>query len=274
MILMNGREIAEKKFVQLQKKIKEEKIFLSLAVVRIGENAVSDIYIRVKKRELKKRGISVLVYSFPEDVLEDDLREKIGGLKEDGVIVQLPIPVSLDKEKVLSAIPEEKDVDFLSTGACGKFYRGVNRTNPPVVGAVKTLLQENGFSVKGKTVTLVGAGDLVGKPLTVFFIREGATVSVVNKDTEDLSFFTRNADVVVSGVGVPGLITGEMIKEGAVIIDCGTIDFSGKIKGDVDRESVKMKGGLFTPVPGGVGPLTVYHLANNLLQLKIDKNEH
>ncbi len=274
MILMNGREIAEKRFLGLEGKMKEKGVSLSLAVVRVGENAVSDIYVRVKKRELKKRGISVSVYSFQEDVLEDDLREKIRGLEEDGVIVQLPIPVSLDKEKVLSAIPEEKDVDFLSTGACGKFYKGVSRTNPPVVGAVKTLLQENSFSVKGKTVTLVGAGDLVGKPLSVFFVREGATVSVANKDTEDLSFFTLKADVVVSGTGVPGLVTGEMIKDGAVVIDCGTIDYSGKIKGDVDRESVKMKGGLLAPVPGGVGPLTVYHLANNLLQLKIDKDEY
>ncbi len=271
MILMNGKEIAEKKFLKLEKRIKREVSSPSLAVVRIGKNAVSDTYVRVKKRELEKRGVNVSVYSFKEDVKENDLREKIKELKEDGVIVQLPIPSLLDREKVLNAIPEKKDVDFLSSGACGKFYKGISRTNPPVVGAVKTLLRENGFSIKGKTVALVGAGELVGKPLSVFFIREGATVSVMNKNTEYLSFFTLHADVVVSGAGVPGLITGEMIKEGAVIIDCGTSNSSGKIKGDVDWESIKMKDGYFAPVPGGVGPLTVYHLANNLLQLKTDK---
>jgi methylenetetrahydrofolate dehydrogenase (NADP+) / methenyltetrahydrofolate cyclohydrolase len=273
MILVSGKKIAEERFLKLQERMKEEGISLSLAVIQVGENPISSLYVGIKKRELEKRGISVVVYNFKEDVAKEELQEKIMNLEEDGVIVQLPLPENMEKEKVLEVIPEEKDVDLLNPLSCGKFYKGESETTPPVVGAVQTILEENGIEIKGKNITIIGAGNLVGRPLALFFMREGGTVCVVNENTKDISSFTRNSQIVVSGAGVPELVTEDMIKENTVVIDAGTSSISGELKGDVQKEAVRMKTGLFAPVPGGVGPLTVYHLANNLFILKKKENE-
>ncbi len=265
MILMDGRKIAAEKFDVLQKKIEGE---VSLAVIQVGENAASSVYLGVKKRELEKRGIKVVVYSFNEESSEKEVIEKIKNTEEDGIIVQLPLPVKFNKNNILEAIPEKKDVDLLSSASCGKLYKGEIVTTPPVVGAVKALLDEYGITIKGKVVAIVGSGDLVGKPLSIFFMQEGGTVSVLNKETEDLSFFLKKAKIIISGAGVPELIKEEMIEKDSVVIDAGTSVSEGVTVGDVDREAVKMKTGLFAPVPGGVGPLTTYYLAENLLKLK------
>jgi len=236
--------IAEEKLRELGREIKEGKLSPSLAVVWVGDNQVSNIYVKIKKEKLEKIGIKVSVYSFPESISEEDLCEKILSLKEDGVIVQLPLPRNINKKRILNAVPKEKDVDFLSFYMTGVFYNGEERFFPPVVGAVKTLLDYYDIDYKEKKVALVGAGALVGKPLSVFFMNH-------------------KADIVVSGTGVVGLIKKEMIKQGAVVIDAGTATEKGILKGDVDIESVKEKASFVSPVPGGVGPLTVYHLAKN-----------
>jgi len=272
--LMEGKKIAKEGFLNLEREMREKRISLSLAVFRVGEDPVSEIYVDIKRKELEKRGIAVSVYNFEEDVPEEELERKIKSTEEDGVIVQLPLPERLDKKRVLNFIPEEKDVDVLSSKSQGKFYSGIGGVLPPVGGAVQMILDVYNVTPKGKLVTLVGAGRLVGKPLVVFFIRRRATVSVVNQHTKDMSFFTKNADIVVSGAGVPGLIKGDMVKQGAILIDAGTSFVSGKTKGDVDIDSVKNKAGIFSPVPGGVGPLTVYCLAKNLFHLKTTKNEY
>ncbi|MEA2092664.1 MAG: bifunctional 5,10-methylenetetrahydrofolate dehydrogenase/5,10-methenyltetrahydrofolate cyclohydrolase [Patescibacteria group bacterium] len=265
--IIDGRKIAGEKFSELKKKIEKEELSLSLAVVKVGENETSQVYVNAKKNKLKKVGISVLVYYFPKDVSEEELCKKISSLKEDGVIVQLPLPINLNKQKILDTVLEEKDVDLLSTTSLGKFYNGTNKINPPVVGAVKSILDNYKVDYKEKDVALVGSGMLVGKPLTVFFMENKNTVSVLNSKTKDIRYFIRRADIVVSGVGVPNLIKGDMIKDGAVVIDAGTSTEEGVLVGDVDIESVREKASLLSPVPGGVGPLTVYHLAENLVKL-------
>ncbi len=269
MILVNGKRIAKEKFLKIEKELRESS--LSLAVLQVGDNSISNVYVNAKKKELEKRGIKVAVYKMGEKVSTKEVIEKIVSFTEDGIIIQLPLPKTMDKEEILNSIPEGKDVDVLSYVSCGLFYKGMSKTIPPVVGAVKTILEENNISLLGKKVVLVGAGDLVGKPLSLFFMEKGATISMLNKETEDTGFFLKNADIVVSGAGVPDLIKGEMIKKDTVVIDAGTSVVSGKLKGDVEREGLKLKTGLFSPVPGGVGPLTVYFLAENLLKLK---NEH
>ncbi len=145
---------------------------------------------------------------------------------------------------------------------------------PPVVGAIDILLKEHNIDLEGKNVVLVGSGDLVGKPLAVFFMREGATVSVLNKFTDDISFYTKDADIIVSGTGVPKIITGDIIKEGVVVIDAGTSAFLGGIVGDVDIDSVATRASFLAKVPGGVGPLTIYCLAKNLIELKKTDDKH
>lgn len=266
MILVNGNQIAKEKFLEIEEEIKSSS--LSLAVVQVGENEVSKVYINAKKRELEKRGVLVSLYNLEKGSTTQEIKTKIATLKEDGVIIQLPLPKEIDKEEVLNSIPAEKDVDVLSPLSCGLFYKDALKTIPPVVGAVKTILEENNISLLGKTAVLIGAGDLVGKPLSLFFMKEKATFSVVDENTKNISFFTQNADIIISGTGVPGLIKGDMVKKDTVVIDAGTSVVLGKVKGDVEREGLKLKTGLFAPVPGGVGPLTIYFLAENLLKLK------
>ncbi len=262
---MDGKKIAEEKLRELGIEIKESKVSPSLAVVLVGNNQVSNIYVKIKKEKLEKIGIKVSVYSFPESISEEDLHEKILSLKEDGVVVQLPLPENINKKRILNAVPKEKDVDLLSFYMTGVFYSGEEKLLPPVVGAVKTLLDYYDIDYKEKKVAVVGAGALVGKPLSVFFMNYKNTVSVLNSRTKDISFFTKDADIVVSGTGVVGLIKKEMIKQGAVVIDAGTATEKGVLKGDVDIESVKERASFVSPVPGGVGPLTVYHLARNTI---------
>ncbi|MCF7845516.1 MAG: bifunctional 5,10-methylenetetrahydrofolate dehydrogenase/5,10-methenyltetrahydrofolate cyclohydrolase [Candidatus Pacebacteria bacterium] len=264
---VDGRKIAGEKFSELKRKIEKEQLSLSLAVVKVGKDETSQIYVNAKKRELEKVGISVSIYYFPEDVSEEELCKEIKLLKEDGVIVQLPLPVNLNKQKILDTVLEKKDVDLLSTTSLGKFYKGTNKINPPVVGAVKSILDYYRVEYREKNIVLVGSGMLVGKPLSVFFMESKNTVSVLNSRTNDIGYFTRKADIIVSGAGVPRLIKGDMIKDGAVVIDAGTSTEKGVLMGDVDIESVKEKASLVSPVPGGVGPLTVYHLAENLVRL-------
>jgi methylenetetrahydrofolate dehydrogenase (NADP+) / methenyltetrahydrofolate cyclohydrolase len=266
MILVNGNQIAKEKFLKIEEKIRNSS--LSLAVVQVGENEVSRIYINAKKKELEKRGVSVSLYNLERGITTEEIKEKIKTLEEDGIIIQLPLPEEINKEDVLSSVPVEKDVDVLSFISCGLFYKGSLKTIPPVVGAVKTIFEENNISLLGKNVVLVGAGDLVGKPLSLFFMKEKATFSVIDENTKDINFFIQNADIIVSGAGVPELIKGDMVKKDTVVIDAGTSVVSGEVRGDVEREGLKLKTGLFSPVPGGVGPLTIYFLAENLLKLK------
>ncbi len=265
--IVDGKKLAEENFTELREKIRRGNASLSLAVVQVGENPVSDIYVNAKKKTLERNGIPVSFYRFPEEVSAEDLKKEINRFTEKGIVIQLPLPEKFDKREILNAVPFEKDADTLTSFSCGKFYSGAFENLPPVAGAVEIILKEYGVSRKGKTVALIGSGDLVGKPLMVFFAHKGATVVLLNRYTENAAYYTKQADIVVSGAGVPELVKGSMIKEGAVVIDAGTSIASGKLKGDVDIESVEKKAGILSPVPGGVGPLTIYCLASNLFNL-------
>jgi len=268
MKILDGSKIAEEKLLALKEKIKESKLSLSIGVVQVGKNKVSEVYIREKRKKMEKVGIGFQLYRLKEESSEESIIEKINSLKEDGIIVQLPLPSGMEKRKLLEAVPLSKDVDLLSGEACGAFYNGFFNIFPPVVGAVDTLLEDARVTPEGKDVVLVGAGGLVGKPLAVYFMEKGATVSILNAKTDNPQEYMKKGDIVVSGAGVPGLVKGEMIKEGAILIDAGTSVDEGKLKGDIDRKSVEKKASFLAPVPGGVGPLTTYHLAYNLFYLK------
>ncbi len=265
--IMDGKKIAEEKFFKLKEEVERESISASLAVVSVGNNEVSQVYIKMKKKKLEEVGLGVSVYNLPDDISEDELCSEVSLLKEDGVIVQLPLPEKINKQKVFNFIPREKDVDLLSSSAIGSFYSGSSDVLPPVVAAVKTLLDSCGVDYRERSVVLIGSGVLVGKPLSLFFIDRKNTVSVLNSKTKNIQSFTKEADIIVSGTGVSEMLKGEMIKEGAVVIDAGTSSEGGVLKGDVELGSVKEKASFISPVPGGVGPLTVYHLAENLVRL-------
>lgn len=261
-MIFNCKKLAEDELERLKKTTRRN---LSLGVIQIGEDKVSEAFIRQKKKSAGKIGIGFSHYRFPETVTLKDLKEQITRLPDDGLIVQLPIKSDLETQKVLNLVAFEKDVDVLSEASLGLFYTGRLEIFPPVVGAVDKVLKEKEISLRGKTLVVVGPGRLVGKPAAIYGMRKKATVITVNEFTENVAELTRRADVIVTGVGKPNLITGEMIKKGAVIIDAGTSKKDGHLVGDVEIESVKEKAGFVTPVPGGVGPLTVVSLLENLI---------
>ena len=264
--ILDGGTIAKRILKDLEHRVAGRKI--KLAVIQVGHNAVSETYIEKKKEAAKQVGIGFQLFQFPKDILAEELKDqvkKIGNDKQiSGMIIQLPLPKFMNQQEVLDVIPIEKDVDVLSSEGFGLFALGRLPILPPTVGAVSLLLQEYGIQIKGKNVVIVGAGRLVGLPLSIWCVREGATVFVVNKYTKNLSSLTKQADILISGVGKAKLIQGDMVKKGAVVIDAGTSIEQGTTRGDVDFESVSQKADFITRVPGGVGPLTVACLLKNL----------
>ncbi len=234
---------------------------LTLAIVCVGNDLISLRYINKKKEMGARLGVSVLLHVFDAMISEGELIREIQGIvgdkNVDGVIVQLPLPRHISMEKITGLIPPEKDVDALGTHP---------RVFPPVVGAVREICNEYGISLKDKNIVVVGKGKLVGKPAAAWARKEGAQVEVVDRSTQDPISLFKRADVIISGAGVPSLITPEKIKEGVLLFDAATSEMSGKLVGDINSACVE-KAGLYTPVPGGIGPLTVVLLFKNLVEL-------
>ncbi|MBI1985047.1 MAG: bifunctional 5,10-methylenetetrahydrofolate dehydrogenase/5,10-methenyltetrahydrofolate cyclohydrolase [Candidatus Wildermuthbacteria bacterium] len=268
MELLSGEPIARRMISDLKPRIG---LNLSLSVVQVGENKVSERYIGEKAKVAKELGISFKVARFPREVSQEELEKSVAelGLNKgvSGIIIQLPLPAHLFAQKVLDLIPLGKDVDVLSSANFELFKQGRSRILPPTIEAISCLLQESGVSIQEKNTVIIGKGRLVGEPLRVWFLQKGITPVVADKSTLNIGELARSADILISAAGKAGLITGDMVKEGAVVIDAGTSVESGEAKGDIDFESVSKKAAYITPVPGGVGPLTVANLFNNLVKL-------
>lgn len=244
---------------------------LALFVVQVGVNAVSKKYITEKQKAAEKLGIAFSLTEVQGDVTQEDLEKKVQELASNpscsGILVQLPLPSHLNTQKVLDMIPQEKDVDVLSIKSLELFREGKLGILPPTVSAISLLLEASGVSLENKQVVIVGKGRLVGTPLSLWFLQKGITPVVADKSTPDIGEVIKKADILVSATGKAGLITGDMVKEGAVVVDAGTSVEGGNTRGDVDFESVSKKAAFITPVPGGVGPLTVACLFQNLVTL-------
>lgn len=276
MKILDGKKLSEEILAYLKKEIKKANLKLRLAVVQVGKNPVSNVYIESKKKAAEKLGMNFKLYQFDEKIRPDDLKKEIerivGDPENSGVIIQLPLPKKFLTDEFLNLIPAEKDVDVLSEKSLGKFYQGKLKILPPIVAGILELLRSYKIKLKGKNIVLLGAGRLVGLPLAVQLMREKATVSVLNEFTKDTASFTKKAALLISGVGKPNLVKGNMVKRGVVVVDAGTSQVAGKLVGDVDFESVAKKASYITPVPGGVGPLTVACLLENLV--KLNKNNY
>src|SRR3989344_5816737 len=248
-MIINGKEISEKIKSSLREEIFASKKKIRLAVIKVADDAVTEKYLEVKKKFAETVGMDVRIYEVPKDISTNKLREKISEVihieENNGVIVQLPLPEGINAQYILDAIIPEKDPDVLSSKSWGKFSMGKNKILPPVV---------------------VGAGRLVGKPISTWLIEEGATVSVIDENTKNPEEYTKKADILISGVGKPKLITPDMVPDGFVAIDCGTSESSGQVMGDIDP-AVAEKALIFAPVPGGVGPITIAVLFKNLFEL-------
>jgi methylenetetrahydrofolate dehydrogenase (NADP+)/methenyltetrahydrofolate cyclohydrolase len=271
MTFLNGKKLSEKILTNLKKEIKKSNLKLKLAVVQVGENPISQIFVNQKKKACEKIGINFKLFKFPAKISNFELKKEIKKIvknpENSGVIIQLPLPKKFLPEEFLNLIPEEKDIDVLSESSLGKFYQGTLKVLPPTVQGILYLLKNYKIELRGKDIVIVGAGRLVGFPLAIQLLREKATVSVLNEFTRDTPFFTKKADILVSGVGWPNLIKGNLVKKGAVVVDAGTCMKKGKLVGDVNFKEVSKKASYITPVPGGVGPLTVACLLENLIKL-------
>lgn len=271
MTLLDGKTLSQKIINGLREEAAAMKKKLRLAVVVAGEDPVVRSFIAEKKKAAESVGIDVRVYPLDAAITTNELRKRIAEIahekKNTGVIIQLPLPPQINNQYILNAIPPEKDVDVLSARAIGNFAVGKSPIFPPVVGAVKALFDEYRIDYLDKEIVILGAGVLVGRPAAMWLINEGATVSIITEKTSHPETLLRRADIIISGIGKPRYITSDMIKEGAVVIDAGTSESAGEIVGDVDFDSVAPKASCITPVPGGIGPLTVAILLKNLATL-------
>ena len=273
MIIIDGKEFSKKILEEIsneQKEIVERKNLrpAGLAVIIVGENPASQVYVRNKTRVCEKVGFYSETIKLEENISENDLIKKIEELNEndkiDGILVQLPLPKHIDELKVINSIKPEKDVDGFSNVNVGKMVIGDESgflSCTPY--GIMQLLEGYDIDVDGKDVVVVGRSNIVGKPMAMMLIQKGATVQVCNSRTKDLSKKLKKADIIVVAVGVPRMIKATDVKEGVVVIDVGINRVDGKLCGDVDYEDVAQKASYITPVPGGVGPMTIASLIKN-----------
>jgi len=277
-ILIDGKKMAEEIIKDLKKQILLLANKPSLAIIVVGENKVTEKFIIQKQKIAKILDVSIKIYRYSENITNKKLLESLNKiindaendgnhLKNSGIIIQLPLPKHLDANLILNSLPLETDIDLLSAKTIGNFIVNKNSIDPPIVGAIKIIFEKYKIDYKNKYIVLVGAGDLVGKPLAMWLLKEKVSFSILDKNTINLNSFLSKADIIISGVGKAKLITGDLIKTGAILIDAGTSEVGQKITGDVDFNSCIQKASLITPTPGGVGPLTVAMLFKNLIDL-------
>ncbi|WP_026389587.1 bifunctional 5,10-methylenetetrahydrofolate dehydrogenase/5,10-methenyltetrahydrofolate cyclohydrolase [[Acholeplasma] multilocale] len=244
-----------------------------LAVILIGEDEASKVYVKHKTRTAEKVGIEAITVRMNENVTHDELYKVIDDLNRDetidGILLQLPIPPRFVEEDYLQAIAPNKDVDGFHYVHQGKMLQGYDSIFPCTPLGVVNLLKEYNIDLVGKNVTMIGTSNIVGKPLAVMLLNLGATVTMCNKNTVDISLHTKNADILISATGKQFIITKDMVKPNATIIDIGIVrdPITNKLVGDVDFENVAPIAGYITPVPGGVGPMTVITLMENTVKL-------
>jgi methylenetetrahydrofolate dehydrogenase (NADP+) / methenyltetrahydrofolate cyclohydrolase len=277
--LLNGKALAEK--IQLQ--LKEEVAILQpqigrppgLAVLMVGDNPASAVYVRNKERACQKVGIASMGRHFPGDTTQAELENAIAELNQDelvdGILVQLPLPSHLDSISLLHKIHPDKDADGLHPVNLGKLVRSESGLRSCTPAGVMKLLEEYNISLSGKKAVVIGRSILVGKPIALMLLEANATVTVAHSRTQDLAAVCRDADILVAAIGKPEMITADMVKPGAIVIDVGinrveSRDGKSKLVGDVAFEAVAEIASYITPVPGGIGPMTVAMLLSNTVQ--------
>lgn len=269
--LLNGREIAKDYRAGLQEQVealKEKGITPNLTVVIVGNDGASLSYVKSKNKAAEKIGMASDIVHLEESATEEEVLDTVRRLNEDekvhGILVQVPLPKQVDENKVLEAIAPEKDVDGFSPINIGRLYTGQETFIPCTPLGIMELLKHTG-SLEGKDVAVIGRSHIVGQPVAKLLTNENATVTLMHSRTKNMVEKLKDFDVVVSAVGKPGLVKGEDLKEGAIVIDVGNTVVDGKLVGDVDFDSAQEVASYITPVPGGVGPLTITMVLNNAL---------
>lgn len=260
-MIVDGKKIANELKAELSSELRARDLKLRLDVILVGDNVASEKYVERKRSVGGEIGIDVVVHELMGDIKQSDLEEELKRLAEDkkvnGIIVQLPLPKQINEKEILDLVPAEKDVDALSSEA---------RVLSPTVGAIREILVRNNVDLANKKIVVVGQGKLVGRPTALWLTQEGHNVSVVDSKTQNVDELLLLADIIVSGAGSPELITPDKIRDGVVIVDASTSESNGQLTGDADPACAN-KCSVFTPVPGGVGPITVVMLFKNLFDL-------
>lgn len=272
--IIDGKAISEKKRLEIAEgvqKLKDRGIAPGLAVILVGNNDASRTYVRNKQKACHEVGINSLLIEFPENITEEELLSKIEELNEDsaihGILVQLPIPKHIDEKKVIDSISPLKDVDGFHPVNIGRMMTGQDAFLPCTPFGIMVLLEETGIAISGKNAVVVGRSNIVGKPVGQLLLNQNATVTYCHSKTQDLKLHTTQADILIAAVGIPNFIKAEHIKESAVVIDVGmNRNEAGKLCGDVSFVEVSEKAGYITPVPKGVGPMTITMLMYNTLK--------
>lgn len=253
------------------KELKEKGIEPCLAVIMVGENPASQMYVKGKVKDCAECGIKSLEIHLPAETTQNELLQKLAELAGDagvhGLLVQLPLPAHIDEKTVIEAIPPQKDVDGFTAVNVGRMMIGEECFLPCTPAGCMEMIRSTGVSISGKNAVVIGRSNIVGKPAAMLLLRENATVTICHSRTENLKQVCANADILVAAVGRAGFVTGDMVKPGAVVIDVGiNRNAQGKLCGDVDYDAAAEKAGYITPVPGGVGLMTRAMLMQNTLQ--------
>ncbi len=271
--IIDGKAIAQKvktEAAQEAEALRQQGVEPTIAVVLVGDNQASKVYIRNKMRACEQTGIRSLKYELPQSASQQELLELINILagKKDvhGILVQLPLPQQIDEQAVLRSIPPQKDVDGFHPQNVGCLLTGGHPLTPCTPAGILRLLEETGVNPAGKHCVVLGRSNIVGKPVSILMLEKDATVTICHSKTKNLASMTRQADILIAAVGKPKFVTADMVKEGAVVIDVGmNRDENNKLCGDVDFARVQEKCSVITPVPGGVGPMTVAMLMKNTI---------
>ncbi|NDP48523.1 MAG: bifunctional methylenetetrahydrofolate dehydrogenase/methenyltetrahydrofolate cyclohydrolase FolD [Sulfuriferula multivorans] len=279
--ILDGKAMADTILAVIHDKVAEREVqgkrAPGLAVILVGDEAASAVYVRNKKRACERAGVTSVSHDLPSATTQDQLLALIDTLNADsgidGILVQLPLPAHIDTETVIERIRPDKDVDGFHPYNIGRLAVKMPTLRPSTPRGIMTMLRATGEILRGKNAVMVGASNIVGRPMSLELLLAGCTITVCHSATRDLENFVRSAEVLVVGVGRPKMIPGDWIRDGAIVIDVGINRLpDGKLVGDVDFDSAKDHAGWITPVPGGVGPMTVATLLENTLEAALMHN--
>lgn len=271
-MILDGKKLREELLASYKNIIEKENLKIKLAIIQVGDNEASNIYVKNKEKYCNMVGIKTDIYKLSSDTKEEELInliDKLNKRKEvTGIILQSPVPKHIDYDKCSKTILSSKDVDGFTKENIYKLYMNEDTIMPATVKGIIVLLKKYNINIDGSNVVIIGRGNIVGKPLSLALTNENATVSLLHSHTKDITKYTKEADIIISACGTPNIITSDMIKDNSVVIDVGVNRINGKIVGDVDFESVSKKASYITPNPGGVGPMTIAMIIDNLIKLK------
>lgn len=271
--IIDGKQIAALVKEESRERVRKEKLDVTLAVIQVGKDPASTVYVGNKKKACEYIGIHSLSYELPEETTEEELLDLVKKLNQDenvhGILVQLPLPEHINEDKVIQTISPKKDVDGFHPQSVGALSIGQPGFVSCTPAGIVQLLKRSGVEIEGKECVIVGRSNIVGKPMALLMLRENATVTVCHSRTKNLQEVTRRADILIVAIGKPKFITAEYVKPGAVVVDVGIHrNENNKLCGDVDFDSVEPLASAITPVPGGVGPMTIAMLMNNCVEAK------